>query len=467
MPNSLTYFPVSGDWRNVSDPDISGQTNSPEVEIIEGFVTFYPRLPDGFVAYVDDYLLTPATAAVQTITITGATAGTFTLTYDGQTTTDLAYNASASTVQTALRALSTIGSGNVNVSGDAGGPYTVTFAGSMVNIPVDIIEIEDEDLDGVNATAIIDTTTPGVAAVNAQQTVAVTGTPTAGTFKLTFAGQTTGNIAYNATIGTVQTALQALTTIGVNNCSVTGTTGNYVVTFVGALGGQFIPPMTVTPSITGGSATVSQTTVGVGAVNEVQTLTISNATSGNYTLQFGLQTTVPIAYNAAATTVQSALVNLSNVGLNNIGVTGNNGGPYTITFKGTLSGTNVDALSPDDNSLIGSYVDTTVVHTVRGTPQISKDSAVAIPARKGRIWNGTLSTINVVDSPKVQLVADSAALALQDLGYTHLIYDVQFSSVSYNGGNQKVNNFAFVAPTDNTEVCITDPDLRRLDYQGP
>jgi HK97 family phage major capsid protein len=64
-----------------------------------------------------------ATNEVQTVTITGsATGGTFTLTFRGATTSGLAYNAAAATVQTALQGLSTIGSGNATVSGSAGGP---------------------------------------------------------------------------------------------------------------------------------------------------------------------------------------------------------------------------------------------------------------------------------------------------------------------------------------------------------
>lgn len=69
---------------------------------------------------------------IQTVTLTGTpTGGTFRLTYDGQSTSALAYNASAATVDAALEALSTIGTGNVAVTGSAGGPYTVTFGGTL------------------------------------------------------------------------------------------------------------------------------------------------------------------------------------------------------------------------------------------------------------------------------------------------------------------------------------------------
>lgn len=67
---------------------------------------------------------------VKTVTITGTpTGGTFTLSFGGQTTSGIAYNATAAAVQSALVALSSVGAGNATVSGSAGGPYTVTFNG--------------------------------------------------------------------------------------------------------------------------------------------------------------------------------------------------------------------------------------------------------------------------------------------------------------------------------------------------
>lgn len=72
------------------------------------------------------------TDEVQTVTITGSpTGGTFTLTFDGDTTDTIAYNAASSTVQTKLRALDSVGGANVNVTGSAGGPYTVTFVNEL------------------------------------------------------------------------------------------------------------------------------------------------------------------------------------------------------------------------------------------------------------------------------------------------------------------------------------------------
>lgn len=62
---------------------------------------------------------------VQVVTINGTpTGGTFTISYGGQTTSALAYNAAAATVQTAVRLLN--GLSAATVTGSAGGPYTIT-----------------------------------------------------------------------------------------------------------------------------------------------------------------------------------------------------------------------------------------------------------------------------------------------------------------------------------------------------
>jgi hypothetical protein len=78
---------------------------------------------------------------VQTVTVNGTpTGGTFTLTIGGYTTSAIAYNASAATVQTAIQALAPgtpFGGGPASaatVTGSAGGPYTVTF--SAVGAPI-------------------------------------------------------------------------------------------------------------------------------------------------------------------------------------------------------------------------------------------------------------------------------------------------------------------------------------------
>ncbi|MGW5689784.1 hypothetical protein ACWEWX_02135 [Streptomyces asiaticus] len=101
------------------------------------------------------------------------------------------------------------------------------------------------------------------------QTVTVTGSPTGGTYTLTFSGQTTAGIAYNATAAQVKTALEALSNVNPGDVTVTG--GPHpgtpvVVTFVGQYLGDDVGQMTASGAgLTGGTSpavSVATTTAG-------------------------------------------------------------------------------------------------------------------------------------------------------------------------------------------------------------
>ena len=99
-------------------------------------------------------------------------------------------------------------------------------------------------------------------------TLSTTGTVSGGTFTLTFGGQTTTEIAYNATAATVSAALVALSTIGTGNVTCAAgplpSTG-VTIQFTGTLSGQNVGAITSTDSLTGSTpATVlTVTTAGV------------------------------------------------------------------------------------------------------------------------------------------------------------------------------------------------------------
>lgn len=104
------------------------------------------------------------------------------------------------------------------------------------------------------------------------QTITFTGTPTGGTFRLSFNGEATSAIAYSVTDATLQAnilaALIALTGIGTGNVTVSsGTSGTVVtVTFAGSLVNRWQPLLVLySNSLTGGTAptfTVAHTTPG-------------------------------------------------------------------------------------------------------------------------------------------------------------------------------------------------------------
>ena len=83
------------------------------------------------------------------------------------------------------------------------------------------------------------------------------GAATAGTFTLTYKTQTTAAIAYNATAAAVASALTALTSIGANNVTVTGTAPTWTVTMAGALANDSAVMTGVGTGLTGGAFTIS------------------------------------------------------------------------------------------------------------------------------------------------------------------------------------------------------------------
>jgi hypothetical protein len=94
---------------------------------------------------------------------------------------------------------------------------------------------------------------------------------TGGTYTLTYSGQTTGNIAYDANAATVLTALEALSTIPVGALRIEDTdTLTYTVEFGGSLGEADVTLTSTATNLTGGAstATVTQTTAG-GAITSV------------------------------------------------------------------------------------------------------------------------------------------------------------------------------------------------------
>jgi len=106
-------------------------------------------------------------------------------------------------------------------------------------------------------------------------------------------------------------------------------------------------------------------------VNEEQLVTVGGgATGGTFTLSLfvsgsGTDTTAPIAWDASAAAVQSALEALSNADAGDVSVTGAAGGPWTVEFTGALGGTGMSTLGQDASGLTPSGT-VTVTTPVQG-----------------------------------------------------------------------------------------------------
>lgn len=146
----------------------------------------------------------------QSVTVTGGpTGGTFTLTYSGQTTAAIAYNANADEVRTALEALSTIGDGNVAVSGGPGpgAPFYVDFVGTLAGTNAAAMTASGASLTGGTTPGVTIATVTGGAAGTSGTWKAYDNDNTDGSGTprgiLVYDCQTdaSGNIIYSATSG--------------------------------------------------------------------------------------------------------------------------------------------------------------------------------------------------------------------------------------------------------------------------
>lgn len=163
----------------------------------------------------------------------------------------------------------TVSSGGVDAEGET--PYLNRLATKLQTLadrPILAVDfaIIARDVAGVFRAVAVDNYIP---AVNEKQTVRVNASATGGTFTLSFNGQVTGAIAYNATAATISAALIALNNIGPADVVCTGgpvNVADVTVEFTGALAGANQPQMVADGALlTGAGAAVVIATTQAGA----------------------------------------------------------------------------------------------------------------------------------------------------------------------------------------------------------
>lgn len=290
---------------------------------------------------------------VQTVTISGTPTGGYYILHwtdgagESHSTDPIAYNAAATSVQSALRKVPGLSKVTVTATGTSPNyTHTVTFLGA-----------------GGNVSALTSTNRmTGATGTDEVQTLTLSNAE-GGTFTLTWdfgsGDETTSAIAYNATAATVQTAILALTTPGAGDVVCTGgplPSTAVVITFTGSLATTNIAAGTVDAgSLTGSTPAiaVAETTKGVPAQNEIQTLTLYGASGGTITLSLDGKESAAIAYNAANATLDTAVEAIDGVDTVTIG-----SGPLpaatTIEFTGDLADTAVNMLVVNVDDLTSS-----------------------------------------------------------------------------------------------------------------
>lgn len=339
------------------------------------------------------------------------TGGTWSMDWNAEGPTAVAWNASASTIQTALEGYATPVAGDILVTGAVGGPYTFTYAQNLENSVQPDITADGDLVSG--RPVILGVSQEAVAGVDEIQTVSIPAAATGGTFTLTFDGQTTDTIAYNADGAAVDAKLEALSNIGAGDVAVVGSAGGpWVVTFGTALGDA--PQADITGNgalLASFNVTVVETQVGGGGVNEIQTIGIpASITSGTFTMTYNGQTTGTIAWNASASTVEAALVALTNIGVNDVDVTGGPG-PSAIwicEFKGNLAGTELVLMGGNGALLAGGH-DVTVVETTPGIAVVNEIQTLQLPIGS----NGGTYTISLDGDPGTALAWNANAAAIK------------------------------------------------------
>ncbi len=266
---------------------------------------------------------------IQVMTANGAAGGDFTLTFNGQTTANIAHNANASAIRAALEALSNIDTGDIAVTNastaDAADTF-IEFTGQYAGMNVSLL-----------VGNLLGLTTPTGGVISQYQSATASGTinevqkltanaATGGTFTLTFDGQTTSNIAYNANAATIQTALNALSNVDADNIVVSGGAANAAALFFTFSGTQFagqnVPILVVDNDLlTGGAGG----TMSVSTNSKFDT----NTAEGIKSIQLIAEgETICVLENATTT----AWVDLSEVGYSYKK-------EYTITLGDTICGT--------------------------------------------------------------------------------------------------------------------------------
>lgn len=252
-------------------------------------------------------------------------------------------------------------------------------------------------------------------------------------------------------------------------------TGNWLSVSAPALGGTTSEPriervsglVLFTPRLPKGQTfQVSDYLVSEARNTLQQIWLIANPTSGTWYVKLEGFRTVNLTYQSTAQQIENAIAALPNVGAGNVAVTaGAAVKSFNVEFIGDLAETNVSPLA-SYSSLYNDQgqncpIEVTVVY--QGTQEVVAETAVSLPSILARIWQGRLCAISSTDSPGVMLAANDVMLNHKE----PLIYDVSFSKVSFNNADQVLAPFAFVAPEDDSGVCLTDPRLQRLPYAAP
>jgi flagellar hook protein FlgE len=450
----------------------------------------------------------PARDEWQTLTFSeiphngGAIDGLFRLSFDGQTTEDIKVGTDATVtagrILVALENLPNIGTGNIAVTwDDVRQRYDIKFknvlgATNLPNILAEIgpikaynggeINIDSNDTQNVELSFVDGNHQDGTEGSGFKITL------NDGTERFILIGASTDQTAAN-----IKAALEATDigkTYGVESVIWDDATECYMIKFVSDPGTPVLDSGTaINDLFTGGIATIVPITQGqeptaVISRNEIQTLDLTNATAGNFTLSYkGEAFNLAIDYDSAAADIQTALEEIpalkGNVTVRQVTapLTGTRGGSFAIEFNTALAGTNVDQLVFNTtNNCSGSVLTTTQGRevgypkdAVSGSRDVydSQGNVVTVHYRffKYEIEPGTYPGITPVDQPETRWACDFSTDPLfeNQAGY---LANADFGAVDLATGTKTGGDKVFRVyniPFDEMGN-IADSDLAKFTY---
>ena len=260
------------------------------------------------------------------------------------------------------------------------------------------------------------------APLNEKQRVTITGSPTGGTWPLSFDGEgPTAGIAHNAVPSAVQAALETLANIDPGDVYVSGATTNEKQQI--AIGG----------GATGGTFKV--------------------AFNGSAFADCGA-----IPRMASSATLKGLLQAIPTIGAGNCAVVGPAGGPWVIEFTGALAGQDQPLMTVQTTALTGGTPSATVTTPIPGTsgspytvtfqgqyeavdvPLMTSSGASLTPSGEVLIETTQTGTSDL----GVKLVANTALIDLDELIYD---IDITVPDSDENTTDRVIRPFAIAAPT--------------------
>ena len=202
-----------------------------------------------------------------------------------------------------------------------------------------------------------------------------------------------------------------------------------------------------------------ESTARVSYKNLIQSLmSVNTPTAGNVQLNFAGQQTANIAYNAIASTIQSAITALSNVGAGNATVTGTfNAGPVIVTFAGALAGNAVSLMTiPAANNTMtdtnGYPVIPQVVELVpyADLPVYPAGHQINV-LEKGAIWVYVETDVTPTSTVYVRYAADLTNFPQSGPG--------AFSGTTDSGSNAVLSNARFMSNGVANGLALLEIDL--------